>query len=353
MTTHAQALNIIHEGCMIPALPLTLDKDGKWDKKRQRAIIRYYLDAGVDGIAVAVHTTQFEIRQPEIGLYEPLLQLAEDEIDTFIQRTGKTIVKIAGVCGPIEQAVNEAAIAAQNKYDAVLLSPGGLGGFDEDYLVTRTKAVAEKVPVIGFYLQTAVGGRRLSFDYWKKICEIDNVVAIKAASFDRYLTSELVRAVAASRRSDEITLYTGNDDNIVVDLLTEYNFLIDGKKCSKRFQGGLLGHWAVWTAKSVEIFRRIKECQKNDYIPSELLTLAAQITDANSAFFDTINGFSGCIAGIHEILRRQGLMDNINCLNPQEALSSGQLEEIDRVYKMYPHLNDDTFVNKNIEKWLA
>ena len=345
--TREKALKILKEGTVIPAIPLALNDDGTFNDHGQRVLCRYYLDAGVGGIAIAVHTTQFEIRKPEVNLFEPVLRIAAEEIAKFEEKTGKTIVKVSGVCGPIEQATAEAEIAKSYGFDAVLLSPGGLADKDDNYLIERTKAVAKVMPVIGFYLQTACGGRMLNFDYWKQICEIENVVAIKCASFNRYSTIDVVRAVALSSRNNEIGLYTGNDDNIVVDLLTNYKFNVDGKIIERRFDGGLLGHWSVWTKSVCDMFEKIKGAEIND----EWLTLAAQITDANAAVFDTANNFEGVIAGVHEVLYRQGLMKSVRCINPNEKLSKGQAEELDRVYKMYPHLNDDAFVKENLAKW--
>lgn len=351
MNRHEIALNILKEGTVIPATPLALDNNRQFNEKGQRLLMRYFLNAGVGAIATAVHTTQFEIRQPEYNLYEPILTLVSEEIDKFEQQTGKVIAKVAGVCGPIEQAVKEAEIAKRLGFDAVLLSPGGLNDRTEEYMVDRTKAVAAVMPVIGFYLQTAVGGRVFTYNYWEQVCATPNVIAIKCASFNRYTTFDVVRAVAMSDRCDEITLYTGNDDNIVIDLLTKFKFNKDGKTVVKSFEGGLLGHWCTWTQKAVEIFEKTKEAKKHDCVPEELLTLAAEVTDCNSAFFDTANNFAGCIAGVHEVLYRQGLMENIYCLNPNETLSKGQKEEIDRVYAAYPHLNDDAFVAAHIDEW--
>ncbi|NLA84138.1 MAG: dihydrodipicolinate synthase family protein, partial [Clostridiales bacterium] len=265
---------------------------------------------------------------------------------------GRSIFLIAGACGPVEQAVAEAELAKNLGYHAVLLSPGGLSHLSEEDLVYRTEQVAKVLPVIGFYLQTSVGGRIFTYDYWQKVCSIENLIGIKCASFDRYTTLDVVRAAALSPRSKEISLYTGNDDNIIIDLLTKYEFEHQGRKYEKAFVGGLLGHWAVWTYKVVEIFRQIKKSAGKPSIPAEILTLAAQVTDANSAFFDTANNFKGCIAGVHEVLRRQGLMEGIWCINENETLSPDQAEEIDRVYRMYPHLNDDEFVRENLDKWL-
>lgn len=351
MNRHEKALGILKKGTVIPATPLVLDENRKIDEKGIRLLMKYYLNCGVGGIATAVHTTQFEIRKPEIALFDPILKIVSEEIDGFEKKNNKVIVKVAGVCGAAEQAVREAETAKKYGYDAVLLSPGGLNSLSEAELIERTARVAEIMPVIGFYLQTAVGGRVFSYDYWEKICATENVAAIKCASFNRYQTLDVVRAAAMSERSGEITLYTGNDDNIVIDLLTEYSFDKNGKTVKRGFDGGLLGHWSVWTKKAVEIFNRIKEEKGKEAVSKEMLTLAAQVTDSNGAFFDTANNFSGCIPGLHEVLRRQGLMKNIYCLNPEETLSKGQVEEIDRVYRAYPRLNDDKFIADNIEAW--
>lgn len=351
MNRHEQALEILKKGTVIPATPLALTEDRKFYEKGLRLLMNYYLDCGVGGIATAVHTTQFEIRDPEVGLYEPVLKVVSDEIDKYEKRTGKVIVKVAGVCGPVEQAVKEAELAKSYGYDAVLLSPGGLQDKTEEYIVERTKAVAEIMPIIGFYLQPAVGGRIFTYNYWEQIAAIPNLVAIKCASFNRYQTLDVVRAIALSDRCDEITLYTGNDDNIVIDLLTKYKFKKGDKVVEKGFDGGLLGHWSVWTKKVVEIFERAMLEKKNDMISQEMLSLAVEVTDANAAFFDAANGFRGCIAGLHEILRRQGLMENILCISEKEALSEGQTDELDRVQHLYPHLNDDDFVKEHIDEW--
>lgn len=353
MNRHEKAMEILRAGTVIPATPLALDEKRHLDAKGQRLLMNYYLNCGVGGIATAVHTTQFEIRKPEHNLFAPILEIVSDEIDKFEKTTGKIIVKVAGVCGETEQAVREARLAKQYGYDAVLLSPGGLNDKSEKYLIDRTKQAAEIMPVIGFYLQTAVGGRVFSYNYWEQICAVRNVAAIKCASFNRYTTFDVVRAAAMSERSDEITLYTGNDDNIVIDLLTKYRFTKDGREIVKGFEGGLLGHWSVWTKKAVEIFERIKSEKNCTEISSELLTLAAEVTDSNCAFFDAVNGFKGCIAGLHYVLKNQGLMENIYCLNPDETISEGQAEEIKRVSRMYPHLNDDAFIEKNIAAWKA
>lgn len=351
MERHEQALAILHEGTVIPAIPLVLDENRNFDPAGQRRLIRYYLACGVGGVAVAVHTTQFAIRKPEVGLFEPVLALAAEEFDAFERRTGQTLVRVAGVCGRAPQACAEAQTAKRLGFDAVLVSPGGLDDLTEDQLVERTRAVAEVMPVIGFYLQQACGGRRLSFEYWRAVADVPNVQAIKCASFNRYQTIDLVRGVASSRRRDEVALYTGNDDNIVVDLLTPFRFTIDGKTVEKRFVGGLLGHWSVWTHSVVALYRELRLYQDGRDVPQELLARAAAITDCNGVFFDAAHNFAGCIPGVHEVLRRQGLMPGTWCLDPDETLSPGQAEEIDRVYRMYPSLSDDDFVRAHRKEW--
>ncbi len=353
MDRHIKALEILKAGTVIPATPLALTADRKFDEARQRTLMRYYLDAGAGGIATAVHTTQFEIREPEVNLFETVLKVVKDEIDKYEEKTGKVIVRVAGVCGKTEQAVCEAELAKSLGYDAVLVSPGGLGDLDEDELIERTKAIAKVMPVIGFYLQEKVGGRIFTYNYWEQIADIENVVAIKCASFNRYQTLDVIRAVALSKRCDDITLYTGNDDNIVIDLLTKFEFTApDGTVHKKEFMGGLLGHWTMWTKNVVDMYNMLMEAKKSDKIDAKLLTLAAQVTDANGVFFDAANNFAGCIPGVHEVLRRQGLMEGIWCLNEEETLSDGQAEEIDRIMRVYPHLTDDEFVKDNLDKWI-
>jgi hypothetical protein len=328
------------EGLVIPAHPLALTSARKLDERRQRALTRYYLAAGAGGVAVGVHTTQFAIRDPKIGLYQPVLELAIEEA------AKADVVKIAGVCGPRRQAVKEAELACLLGYDAVLLSMAGLKEIKTDELVDHAKAIADVMPVIGFYLQPSVGGRALSYEFWREFSKIENVVAIKMAPFNRYQTIDVLRGVIDSCRARDISLYTGNDDSILIDLLTHWNF--GGE--TLRIVGGLLGHWAVWTSKAVEHLAIAK--RSGSEIPIEILTLAQQITDANAAFFDAAHGFAGCIAGIHEVLRQQGLLEGIWCLDKSESLSLGQGAEIDRVYKAYPHLSDDSFVQKHLDKWL-
>lgn len=341
---------LLHKGTVIPAHPLALTKDRKLDEQRQRLLTRYYMASGAGGIAIGVHTTQFQIRDPEINLYRKVLQIAAEEIEK--SELNRPFIKVAGVSGDTEQAVNEAKICSELGYDIVLVSTNGLGDWSEDALLERTRKIAELIPVFGFYLQPAVGGRVLSFNFWKAFAEIENVEAIKIAPFNRYQTLEVVRAVCTSSRCDQIALYTGNDDNIVADLLTTYDVEVDGESVKKDIVGGLLGHWAVWTNKAVELLERIHEVRKlGDNIPKEMMTLNIAVTDTNAAFFDAANNFKGCIAGLHEVLRRQGLLKGIWCLDENEAMSEGQYEEINRVYAEYPNLNDDTFVARLIESW--
>lgn len=335
---------ILSSGAVIPAHPLALTADRKLDERRQRALTRYYLAAGAGGAAIGVHTTQFAIRDPKVGLFGPLLELTMEEL------RGKECVKVAGAIGPTAQATKEAEFAARCGYDTVLLSLGALREASTEQLLDHVRAVASILPVFGFYLQPAVGGRVLPYEFWRGFAEIENVVAIKIAPFNRYQTLDVVRAVAESGRAGEIALYTGNDDAIVADLLTEYRF---GPGPAMRIVGGLLGHWAVWTRRAVELVGRIRRITENcEPVPAELLRLAAQVTDANAAFFDAQHNFHGCIAGIHDVLRRQGLMAGRWCLDPNEDLSPGQMEEIDRVYRAYPHLNDDDFVRAHLHEWL-
>ncbi|HKV81025.1 MAG TPA: dihydrodipicolinate synthase family protein [Candidatus Sulfotelmatobacter sp.] len=327
-------------GLVIPAHPLALNSQRQLDERRQRALTRYYLAAGAGGIAVGVHTTQFAIRDPKFGLLESVLALAAEE------SRGNGIVKIAGVCGRNKQALAEAELAARLGYDAALLSLADLKHETVPQLLEHARAVATVVPIVGFYLQPAVGGRLLTYEFWRQFVEIENAVAIKIAPFNRYQTLDVVRALAHSGRAQELALYTGNDDNILNDLLTKFDF---GTQ-PLRIAGGLLGHWAVWTKTAVSHLALAK--QHSDPVPGELLTLAQQITDANSAIFDSAHNFQGCIPGIHEILRRQGLLEGRWCLDPEEELSPGQSAELDRVSLSYPHLQDDAFVQEHLDEWL-
>ena len=338
------------EGLVIPAHPLALTAERRLDERRQVALTRYYADAGAGGIAVGVHSTQFAIRGA--GLYEPVLRLAADAAAEAGRRTRKPLVTIAGAIGPTKQAVAEAEIARRLGYDAVLLSLGALGDASVPELVAHCRRIGEVLPLVGFYLQPAVGGRPLDECFWRRFLEIEEVVAVKVAPFDRYRTLEVVRALAASGREREVALYTGNDDAIVLDLLAD--FLATPEKGPVRFVGGLLGQWGVWTRCAVELLAAVKRCRREGGAGAlGLLALGQQLTDANAALFDAKNAFRGCIPGIHEVLRRQGLLAGRWCLDPDEDLSPGQDGEIDRVLAAYPHLTDDGFVRENRDRWLS
>ena len=338
---------------VIPAHPLALTAARKLDERRQRALTRYYLDAGAGGIAVGVHTTQFAIRRPAVGLYRPVLELAAETAAEWEAGRGKRIVRVAGVIGPTSQAVGEAETAAALGYHLGLLGLGALADASDSRLIAHARAVGGVIPLMGFYLQPAVGGRVLSYRFWRRFVELPGVRAIKIAPFNRYQTLDVVRAVADAGRAGEIALYTGNDDSILLDLLTPW-------PGGARMVGGLLGHWAFWTRSAVKLHRHAQrvghaEGQRSGRSPGmrRLLTLAPEITDANGAIFDAANGFRGCIPGIHEILRRQGLLRGRWCLDPKEELSPGQAREIDRVCRAYPHLADDEFVRENLDRWLS
>lgn len=344
-------LETLHKGVVIPAMPLALNRDRKLDERRQRAIIRYYLDAGAGGVAVAVHTTQFEIRLPEINLYEPVLSIAREEFDDFANRKKGQPIRIAGIIGETSQAVREAGLASTLGYHAGLLSLAAFPDASNESILEHCRKIADIIPIVGFYLQPAVGGRILDVDFWRAFAQIKNVIAIKIAPFNRYQTLDVVRGVIESGRAHEIALYTGNDDSILVDLLSEYNLPTAQGIFSKRIVGGLLGHWAVWTRTAVKLLEKIQKGGLKGNIQQQL-DLANRITDSNAAFFDAANNFKGCIVGLHEVLRRQGLLEGLWTLNPDEKLLPGQKKEIDRVYEAYPDLNDDEFVAENLEKWL-
>lgn len=341
----------IERGLVIPACPLALDAERRWDERRQRGLIRYYLDAGAGGLAVGVHTTQFAIRDPRHGLFQPVLALAAEEIDARGAGREEPIVKISGVCGPTGQAAAEAEFARDCGYDAALLSLAALSKASEDELIAHCRRIAEVLPLVGFYLQPSVGGRLLPYAFWRRFAEIENVAAIKIAPFNRYQTLDVVRAVVEAGR-DDIALYTGNDDNIVPDLITPFAFRRNGEHKECRIVGGLLGQWAVGTRQAVKL---LAECRRiatsGEAISPDLLRLGVALTDANAAIFDAANAFAGCIAGIHEVLRRQGLLEGIWCLDPHEALSPGQAREIDRVCAAYPELFDDAFIRENLPRW--
>lgn len=367
----------LREGMVIPAHPLALNSNRKLDERRQCALTRYYHAAGAGGIAVGVHTTQFAIREPQHALLEPVLRMAAETIFHCDLREGTQTVRVAGICGRTEQAVAEATLARECGFHAGLLSLAALKSEPDDELITHCEIVAREIPLFGFYLQPAVGGCVLSRSFWRRFAEIPNVVAIKIAPFNRYQTLDVVRAVAEAGRTDDIALYTGNDDNIVVDLLTEFRVpeagtetvvppfagtlskrepqleIREAPAVSVRIIGGLLGHWACWTKRAIELLDEIKRASHKNHIPADLLTLAAQVTDCNAALFDAANHFAGCIPGIHEVLRRQGLLEGIWCLDPHETLSPGQAVEIDRVCRDYPHLTDDEFVREHLDEWLS
>ncbi|MGF1722996.1 dihydrodipicolinate synthase family protein, partial [Vibrio kyushuensis] len=345
-----QKYDLVMDGAFIPAIPLALNEDLSFNEQRQRALVRYYLDAGVDGIAAAVHTTQFEIRQHK-ETYERFMVLVLEEIDAFESRTGKQILRVAGISGELEQAKREADYIQTLGYDVGLLSVSAYSNDTPlDVLVDYYRAVSEITPVFGFYMQTSVGGRELPYEFWEQVLQNERVVGVKAAPFDRYRTIEVARACAntAAKRKVPVALYTGNDDSIVTDLLTTYTFNVEGEEVKVPVRGGLLGHWSVWAKTAVDLFQDIKEQRQGSTVSQEMLTRAVEVTDANSAFFDVLGNFDGCIAGIHEVLRKQGFFEGIYCYPGNGDLSPGQQTEIERVYESYPHLHDDEFVSTHI-----
>lgn len=343
----ADIRDTLRRGTVIPAHPLALDASRRLDERRQRALTRYYVDAGAGGLAVGVHTTQFEIR--DVGLYEPVLRLAAETADAW---TDRPLLRIAGLIGRTDQAVREAGIARGLGYHAGLMSLAAWKGASEDEMIAHCRRVAGEIPLVGFYLQPAVGGRVLSRAFWRRFAGIENVVAIKMAPFDRYRTLDVIRGVVEAGAEERIALYTGNDDHIVLDLVTPFVVMRDGAPVTVRIVGGLLGHWSVWVRAAVDLLARCHDAAARDAVPADLLALDSQVTDCNAAFFDVANDFAGCIAGCHEVLRRQGLLDGIWCLNPDETLGPGQAEEIDRVTAAYPHLADDAFVAEHLPRWL-
>jgi len=343
-TTDVDWKGRLAHGLVIPALPLTLHADGGWSRRHQQAVLRYYIDAGAGGVAVGVHATQFEIRDPQHGLLEPVLRLAAETLDRF---AGPDFVRIAGICGPTQQARAEAELTMAAGYHAGLLSLTAFREASESAALEHCRAIAQLMPIVGFYLQPAVGGRMLSYRFWREFCEIENVLAIKIAPFNRYFTCDVVRAVIESGR-DDIALYTGNDDNIIVDLLTPFSY----RGRSRYIVGGLLGQWGVWTRRAVEMFQSIQRARQDKAIAAHWLTRAAALTDANAAVFDAAHNFAGCLPGVLEVLCRQGLAPSNRCLNPQETLSPGQAQELDRVCGAYPELLDNDFVQANLARWL-
>jgi hypothetical protein len=345
----------IHRGVVIPAHPLALNKKRLLDEKHQKAITRYYIDAGVGGIAVGVHTTQFEIRDPQVGLFKPVLALASQTADEYRTKNKlPAIFKIAGVCGKTRQAVKEAGSALDMGYHAVLLSLAAFKKEDVRTILAHCREIASIMPVVGFYLQPVVGGRVLPYEFWRKFAEIENVISIKIAPFNRYQTLDVVKAVCDAGREKDIALYTGNDDNIVIDLLTQYKIPNKVGEKTVRIVGGLLGHWAFWTRRAVELLNDIHQLIGSAQpVPPRMLTLAAQITDVNAAIFNAANNFASCIAGVHEVLHRQGLMTGTWCINPKETLFQNHKKQIDEICAVYPQFNDDDFVKQNLQKWLS
>lgn len=342
-----ETLALLRRGTVIPAHPLALDAKRRFDPRRQRALTRYYLDAGAGGLAVGVHATQFAIR--ERGLYEPVLQLAADAAREWAKRP---VVMIAGLSGKTAQAKKEAEVALAHGYHAGLLSLAPMQGASLDELVAHCAAVARVLPLVGFYLQTAVGGIALPVEFWRRFAAIENVIAIKIAPFNRYKTLDVARGVALARAEERVTLYTGNDDHIVLDLVAPLAVRRGEEEVQLRIKGGLLGHWSVWAHNAVKLHERIQAAVASGWVDAELLALDARVTDCNSAFFDVAHEFAGCIPGCHEVLRRQGLLEGTWCLDPKETLSPGQAEEIDRVCREHADLSDDDFVRANLARWL-
>lgn len=343
----AEALALLRQGTVIPAHPLALDASRRLDVRHQRALTRYYVDAGAGGLAVGVHTTQFAIR--EAGLYRPVLETARETAAAWTQRP---LALVAGLAGPTAQALQEARLARDLGYHAGMVSLAALREASIDELIVHCAALAQVLPLVGFYLQPAVGGRVLPAEFWRRLAAIEQVIAIKIAPFNRYATLDVMRGVVAARAEDRITLYTGNDDHIVLDLLQPFVVQRGDEAVTLRIRGGLLGHWSVWTRSAVQIFERCRAAADAGRFDAELLALDSRVTDCNSAFFDVANAFAGCIAGCHEVLRRQGLLQGTWCLDPHEGLSPGQREEIDRVCHDHADLADDAFVATHLERWL-
>jgi hypothetical protein len=339
---------LIADGTVLPAHPLALDSSRKLDVRHQRALSRYYIDAGAGGLAVGVHTTQFAIRGA--GMYRQVLELAAETASAWTKRP---LAMVAGLVGPTQQATTEARTARGIGYHAGLLSLAAMKSASEDEIIAHCEAVAREIPLVGFYLQPAVGGVILSADFWRRFAAIDNVIAIKVAPFNRYRTLDVLRGIAAAGALDRVALYTGNDDHILLDLMLPFDLRDRGVTTRTYFRGGLLGHWSVWTASAIKQFEMCRAARGQATLPADLLALDARVTDCNSAFFDVANNFHGCIAGCHEILRRQGLLKGIWCLDPNEGLSPGQIGEIDRVCREHGDLSDDAFVAAGLEKWLA
>lgn len=338
-------------GHVIPAQPLALDRHRKFSEKHQRALTRYYVAAGSGGLAVGVHSTQFEIRDPQHALFRPVLELAAETVRAELAASPRDFALIAGICGQTRQAVAEAELALSLGYHAGLVSMAAYKTEPEDAIVAHVTALAQLIPVVGFYLQPAVGGRVFSYSFWRRFAEIPGIVAVKMAPFNRYQTIDVVRAIVDAGR-DDIALYTGNDDTIVADLLTPFTFPHQGRPVTRRIVGGLLGHWGVWTHAAVKLFREAQVAARQTVIGAGWLERAVAVTDMNAALFDAANRFQGCIPGILEVLRRQGLVESVHCLNPHEVLSPGQAGELTRVCAAYPELTDDAFVAEHRDHWL-
>lgn len=348
-------LDTVRRGTVIPATPLALNSRRQFDERRQRALMRYYIDAGVGGIAVGMHFTQFEIRAPGIDLYEPVLRICAEEMDSWSSQNagGRPIVKVAGISGRTESALEQARMAKDLGYHFAIASMAAFRGSMEQEMLHHMRQLAEVMPVFGFYLLTGVGGIHLPYSFWRELVEIENVVGIKIAPFDRYGTIDVTRALADSGRDEHITLYTGNDDSILYDFITPYRYGPAETARTVRIRGGLLGQWGCWTKRAVELHARLlRIVDGEEAVTPEFLTLSAQVTDANAALFDPAHNYAGSIPGVNEVLRRQGLLEGIWTLKREEVLSPGQAEEIDRVCAAYPHLTDDEFVAENLERWL-
>ena len=344
---------LLDRGLAIPAVPMALTAERKFDERRQRALLRYYAAAGMGGMAVGVHTTQFAIRDPKYALFEPVLRVCSQVMTELDRGRSEPLVRVGGICGATPQAAREAEFLREAGYHTGLVNLVALKNATEGELIAHLRTLGEIIPIFGFHLGVGIGGRDLPVSFWRRFAELEAPVAIKIACFDRYQTIDCVRAIAEAGR-DDISLYTGNDDNILLDLVTPFEFQIGKSRVTRRIVGGLLGHWAVWAKCAVE---HVKLCQhlvaSGSPIRQDFLRLATEVTDSNAALFDPAHKFAGCIPGLEEVLRRQGLFAGTWCLNPAETLSPGQAAEIDRVYAAYPHLTDDTFVRENRDEWLA
>src|SRR3954469_5684839 len=248
---------ILTRGTVIPAHPLALTAERRLDERRQRALSRYYIAAGAGGLAVGVHTTQFAIHCSKVGLLHPVLALAAEEMNRADANRATPLLRVAGICGDTAKANREAEVSRDLGYQFGLVNLAAMRGSTIEQLLDHCRAVADVIGLFGFYLQPAVGGIDLPIEFWRGFCQIENARAIKIAAFDRYRTLAVIRAVAESGR-DDIALYTGNDDNIVIDLVAPYEIKLDGTPVVRRMVGGLLGHWAIWTSKAVELHQHCR-----------------------------------------------------------------------------------------------